>query len=183
MASGKVLVEKKLTVETGAELTSSNDGKYIAINSGVNTRKLYLWKWQDDEPREIKTDLKGRGLEGISFSPDGKLLAGVQEFFGVYAWEIPSGRLVYEVKSPEKGLELSGKPIFTPNGKSLALILIDHGTSVGKVQLLDAATGKLQGTLPGTINRGTLAVSADSRYLAATVKARSPDLDLTSEKQ
>src|SRR5262249_17377719 len=82
--SGKLRVEE---MDTGAELLRhsfpgdvvnylalSRDGETLAVATGPNSRKLFVWKWQSgEEPRQLPVvDRVGHDL---CFSPDGKRLA------------------------------------------------------------------------------------------------------------
>src|SRR5262249_19550004 len=57
-----------------ATLGLSADGTTLAVCTGPNSRKLYLWKWQSGEgPRQLK--VPDRVGQSLAFSPDGKRLA------------------------------------------------------------------------------------------------------------
>src|SRR5207245_108472 len=114
ISTGKELMQKKFTSDYPGGLVTSPDGKYLAIASGPNSRKLYLWKWRDEEPRQLR-GLEEYGVRGICFSPDGKLLAWTGDHGGsLHLWEIPRGRLLYQRESPESESYYSVSLAFTP---------------------------------------------------------------------
>jgi WD40 repeat protein len=166
----------------------SGDGKYLAIVSGFNDREVSLWKWETEEPRRLESP--GGGVTSFSFSPDDKLLVGVQDFGSVYAWEVPSGRLLYQRKSSHKDFFFCGKPAFSSDGKTLASAL-RHNTFYerGKIQLLNPLTGLPQGVLSCNgvleVNRwgGGLAISPDARIVAANAGQGMRFWDLASRQE
>jgi WD40 repeat protein len=184
LATGKEQSQRKFGLDVSEEIALSRDGTYLAINTGVNSRKLFLWKWQDEEPRQLNTSLPGRGLGNIRFSPDGKLLAGVQDFSTLYVWQVPSGRLLFQMDCPVDDHFFLGDAAFTPGGKTLALtIRKEQSTLRGKIQLLDPATGRSQGIVDANTRARRLAFSPDSRLLAtgAGVAVRLYDLATRQE--
>jgi WD40 repeat protein len=180
IATGKELVQKKFSSDYPGGIVSSPDGKYLAIASGPNSRKLYLWKWRDEEPRQLQGPEYGVG--GICFSPDGKLLAGIGDHgANLRLWEIPSGRLLVQRGFSDSGYYLAS-PAFTPDGKTLAVPLIDrNGSGRGKIQLLEPRTAKPKATLEGA--GAGVTISADSRYLACSFGQGIRIWDLASQKE
>jgi WD40 repeat protein len=74
VATGTELLRPQFPGDVMAHLAISPDGSMLALGSGPNTHKIFLWKWQAaEEPREISSAWQ-RGRE-LVFSPDGKLLA------------------------------------------------------------------------------------------------------------
>jgi WD40 repeat protein len=180
ISTGKELSQRKFPSDVLSSMALSNDGSYVALSSG--TRKLFLWKWQSEEPRQIETP--GRPVDSVSLSPDGKLLAGVQQFGTLFVWEVPSGRLLFQQDSGEAGYAYLGKAVFTPDGKSL-LVPRRHrqSTNRGKIELIDPLNGRSQGTLDTGTFGGGLVVSADSRTLAMTAGSGVRVWDLPSRKE
>jgi WD40 repeat protein len=167
ISTGKELAQRRFpTTDESPGIALSQDSKYLAINFGVNARQLFLWKWQDDEPRQLEADLPGRGLDVIRFSPDGKLLAGVQFAGALYVWQVSGGRLLFHKECEVEPYYFVAKAAFTPDGKTLAVALRHRGQSRGKVQVLDPQTGKSQGFVETLNEPHGLAFSADSRLLA-----------------
>src|SRR5262249_41404003 len=88
IASGKELLQKKMPNDYVAGLAVSADGKHVAVASGRNSQKLFLWKWDEEEPRELQGSIRTTGL---SSSPDGKRLAAVSEFpERLHVWDVLS---------------------------------------------------------------------------------------------
>ena len=159
-------------------------GSTLAINTGVNNRKLFLWKWQDEEPRQLETSFPGRGLGVIHFSPDGKLLVGVQDFSTLYVWQVPSGRLLFQMDCPVDDYFFLGDAAFAPNGKTLALTVRQEKSTIrGKIQLLDPATGRSQGVVDTMTHARRLAFSPDSRLLAMGAGAAVRLWDLATRQE
>jgi WD40 repeat protein len=182
ISSGKELSQRKFPSDVLSGMALSNDGSYLALSSGPNTRKLFLWKWQSEDPRPL--EVPGQRVDSVSFSPDGKLLAGVEQFGTLFVWEVPSGRLLFQQDSGEADYSYLGTAAFTPDGKSL-LVPLRHrqSTNRGKIQLVDPLSGRSQGTLDSRTFGGGLAVSADGRTLATTAGSGVRLWDLPSRKE
>jgi WD40 repeat protein len=182
ISSGKELSRRKFPSDVISAMALSSDGSYVALASGPNTRKLFVWKWQSEEPRQL--EVPGRRVDSISISPDGKLLAGVEQFGTLFVWEVPSGRLLFQQDAAEARYSFLGKAVFTPDGKSL-LVPLRHGQSTnrGKIQLVDPRSGRSQGTLDTGTFGGGLVVSADARTLAMTAGSGVRIWDLPSRQE
>lgn len=182
IASGKELAQKKFPSDYVNSMTVSRDGAYVALASGPNTRKLFLWKWRDQEPRQIA--LPAHRIESVGFSADGKLLAAVEDFGSLFVWEVASGRLLFRRDSSEDEFSFWRRPVFTPDGKTLAVRLRPRlSVFRGKVQFFDPWTGRSQGMLEtGTIGGG-LAFAPDSRTLAVTFGSSVRFWDMVSRQE
>jgi WD40 repeat protein len=180
IGTGKELLQRKFTSDYPGGIAVSPDGKYLAIASGPNSRKLYLWKWRDEEPRQLKGF--EYGMRGVAFSPDGKLLAAVGQHDGaVRVWEVPAGRLLYQKEFPDHDWYFFNQPAFTPDGKSLAVCAHHRrGARGGQIELLDPGTGRSQAIIRGGPN---FAISSDSRRLAFASGAGMRIYDLASRKE
>ena len=87
------LLRREFPRDGTGSMVLSPDGKLVAIWTGANTRKLYLWDWQGaGEPREVK--VPRQRVDRVVFSPDGKALlaCGDLEPF-VYEWDVATGDL------------------------------------------------------------------------------------------
>jgi len=173
LSSGKEVLQKQFRPDNSAQMALSPDGKHLALTTGLNTHKFYLWEWQSKEPREL--EVPWYAVHWLSFSPDGKLLAtiGYASDQGLRVWDVAAGRVVYNRGSTDPHHSYWGKPAFTPDGKTLLLPLNSGGTSVtGNIELLDPRTGARQGLLAASgnmmslSNGGTMSIAADSRRLA-----------------
>jgi WD40 repeat protein len=174
MATGTELLEQKFPRDNSAALAVSPDGKTTAVWTGPNTRKLYLWEWQEGgEPRELK--VPRYGLHRLTFSPDGKSVAacGGYEAYA-YEWDVATGRLRHEVALRDDitpfGLA------FYPDGKTIAVS--DYGNRKekhfsGSVLVLERGTGKVVRELPTPgASAGRVDFSPDGRWLAAVARGR-----------
>lgn len=167
VATGKL---RWKTVDGFRELAGTVDGKTLAtvINFEVQLRDAasgnVTRKWATDE-----------FLSGMSFSPDGKILAagiaewgkyggrGGQERGGVQIWDVERAGLLRSLSDPDEKPTQFVK--YSVDGKYLA-------TSTGpSVKLWDAATGELARIFPGI---HTAAFSPDGRSIACQ-SARSSD--------
>ena len=169
IASGTELLQQKFPRDVIASLAVSPDGKTLAVWSGPNTRKLYLWDWQGgDEPREVK--VPRRGVRELAFSVDGKALAACGDFEPfVYEWDVATGRLRNHLELPED--VTPGGLAFHPDGKTMAVS--DSGNQrdkhwSGGVLLVERGTGKVVRELPTPgASAGRVVFSPDGRWLAA----------------
>jgi WD40 repeat protein len=162
VATGVELLRQKFPGDIGSSLAVSPDGSTLAVATGPNTHKLFLWKWQAaEEPRALKAPrYNGNAL---TFSPDGKLLAECgQHDQTVRVWEVPGGRLLHKLELPDLARYWHSRVAFSPDGKVLAAY--GHNNQSGAVHLWDPATGKFLKRLPGG---GALAFSPDGKLLAA----------------
>jgi RNA polymerase sigma factor (sigma-70 family) len=162
VATGAELLRHQFPGDVTGDLALSADGKVIAVATGWNSRKVFVWEWQaGQEPREIKAT--PRGALSVAFSPDGKTLAtgrGGQE--GVRLWEVASGRLLRRLLGNRTGWDRI-RVGFSPDGRYLA------GTSSQQNALIlwDTKTGKeVRRMAGGRSGVAAFAFSADSRRLA-----------------
>src|SRR5262249_51794058 len=97
IGSGKELLRREFPRDGTGSLVISPGGKLVAIWTGANTKKLYLWDWQgDEEPRGLKVPREG--IDCLVFSADGKaLVAGARLEPYVYEWDVATGDLKGEI--------------------------------------------------------------------------------------
>jgi WD40 repeat protein len=169
ITSGVELLHREFPRDGTGSLVPSPNGKVVAIWTGANTRKLYLWDWQGaDEPREVKVPRQRVGH--LVFSPDGKAVFACGDFEPfVYEWDVATGDLKTEIELRDD-ITPAGLA-FTPDGQTIAVS--DSGNQRGKnfsggVLLLERGTGKLVRELPTPGVQATHVVfSPDGRWLAA----------------
>jgi RNA polymerase sigma factor (sigma-70 family) len=168
-SSGTELLQQKLPGDVMASLAVSSDGKVVAIWSGPNRRKVYLWDWQSGgEPREV--EMPRTRIRWLAFLPDGKGLAagGDMEPF-LCEWDVATGRLRDQLALRDD-VTPAGLAI-TADGKMIAVS--DSANQRGKnfsggVLLLERGTGKLVRELPTPGVQATHVIfSPDGRWLAA----------------
>jgi RNA polymerase sigma factor (sigma-70 family) len=169
IATGTELLRQKIPGDVVSEMALSPDGNTMALWSGPNSHRLYLWDWQSgEEPRELQ--VPRHVARHLCFSPDSKLLAASANHEPIIRlWDTASKRL-------HKRLELRadisiGGLAFHPDAKMLAVS--DSGNRVGKqwsgsVLLLEPETGKILREMltPGE-SPGRVVFSSDGRWLAA----------------
>jgi WD40 repeat protein len=140
----------------------SADGRLLAIG-GDDARTVSLWD-PVTAKRIITLGTLAGSVPGVTFSPDGQLLAAIQDDDRVVLWDVPRGR---EHLSPRFA---ATSATLTPDGRTLAL-----GDSLGAVTLLNVATGQQVARLHGPSDDGSiraLALSPDGAVLATGGKAR-----------
>jgi WD40 repeat protein len=162
VATGTELLRHKFPGDVMADLTVSTDGKVLAVATGPNTRKVFVWEWQEGkEPREIK--VPPRGAYKVAFSPDGKMLAtGDDVENGIRLWDVASGQLLRRLG--DRTDSDRSQVCFSPDGRYLA------GTSSRQKALIlwDPKTGKEVRRMAGLrVGASSPVFSADSKRLAA----------------
>jgi WD40 repeat protein len=137
----------------------SPDGQFIAT-SGANGDVLL---WEAGTRREVRRFGHWEELMCLTFSPDGRLLAGSaaknMEHSQVGIWEVNTGALIRKLPiQREFVLSLA----FSPDGKLLATAVQNE-----KVQLWDISSGALKVTLMGHAQTVvSVAFSPDGKTLA-----------------
>jgi RNA polymerase sigma factor (sigma-70 family) len=164
VATGKEVLRQKLPADVERAMALSPDGSTLALHSGPNTGKLYVWKWQTgDGPRAIEN--KGRRGRSLAFSWDGKLLAECGDHEpDVRVFDVATGRLLRKLDLPDLGRFAHYDVAFAPNGKLLAASG-SWGLHSRAVHLWEPATGKFVQRLD--LPAGPLAFSPDSTLLVA----------------
>jgi RNA polymerase sigma factor (sigma-70 family) len=166
IAGGTELLRQQFPRDVGAYLALSPDGKMLAVISGPNSRKFYLWRWQSgEEPREL--EVRDRVGCGVCFSPNSKFLAEISDDdASIRLWDVAAGQLLRKFEPPGPDTYWHRHVTFTPDGKTVAAAGYRRGWD-GAVHLWDAGTGRFLRRLkaPGTSVR-RLAVSGDGQLLA-----------------
>jgi WD40 repeat protein len=175
IATGTEILKHAFPRDVGNYLALSPDGSTIALASGPNTRKVFLWKWlTGEEPHELKFSNR---VEQLCFSPDGAMLAGCEQVGGtVYIWNMANNKLD-KTLHPPAGFDVSGKLVFSPDGTLLAVpdrgVFSPARNHHGSINLWSVATGKIvrEFSTLGDAAMGA-AFSADGHWLAAGCEHR-----------
>jgi WD40 repeat protein len=151
----------------GSDMALSADGSTLALSTGPNSRKLFVWNWKTaNEPREIKVrDRVGRSL---AFSPDGKHLAETGEIDEeLRIWDVATGRLLHQLDPPQTRQYYFGQTAYSPDGKTLAVSFRD-GQS-GGIDLYDASSAHHRRRLQTKNDSvGQVTFSPDSKLLVGS---------------
>ena len=119
----------KMTLETVD--TRGNIGKISLSLLHTSTHKLII-------PLDRWKGTRGEGVNGVAFSPDGKILAAGTDNLTVELWNAESGAHIATLEgyNPYRGyIKLVFSLVFSPDGKTLAT-----GTWHGSIKLWDIAT-------------------------------------------
>jgi WD40 repeat protein len=131
----------------------SSDGQTLASCSGDTTVKL----WDLATGKQLRSLSHGSWVNFVAISPDGQTVASA--YSKLKLWNKTSGEL-------QQTVDGFGPVIFSPDGKQLI-----GSDGRGNVQLLDAATGRVQRTLSTADHSGEgmklMAISPDGLTLAS----------------
>jgi len=156
-------------------LTISPDGKVIAVATGPNTEKLFVWHWQSgQEPQALKTVGAQEADGALAFSPDSRYVAWAGRMFSddrIHVWEANTARLLCRLEAPKNdderwhgwiGFTADGKHLVAPAGRS-------RDREGGSIHVWNTSNWKYDRRLP--INAARLAISADSRLVTTGNRA------------
>ncbi|HZN33207.1 MAG TPA: WD40 repeat domain-containing protein, partial [Pirellulaceae bacterium] len=167
-ASGIEILQEKFPRDVNPYFALSPDGSTIAVATGANTRKFYLWKWQSGEqPREIAITGSDRSYDQLAFSPDGTLLAASLDFgdHAIHLWDVAGGKIVRRLALSDPRTHVRGSIVFTPDGQTLAMPGYRNDSSEPvAVHFWNPHSGEYQGRMD--VSGSRLAMSADGRLLA-----------------
>ncbi|MBX9790336.1 MAG: WD40 repeat domain-containing protein [Pirellulales bacterium] len=154
----------------------SPDGQTLATGDGC----LRFWDVATGRLKSIQADDAMRGINGLAYAPDGRVVAAVGALFGREAllWDTTSGKLERQILesapspgsvAPEANFIYKGQAInyrvqsavaYSPDGRLLA-------TAPAGVVLRDAQSGEVVTTLNGPVRGVTaLVFSVDGKTLA-----------------
>jgi WD40 repeat protein len=163
------------------DLLFAADGK--TLFAGHEDRTATAWDAATGKQVEVfnppAENIRGRYYSRptkLALSPDGKTLICEVETERMWAWDVPSRRVLWELKADEKGEGVTGcRPAFTPDGTAMY-----YGLPKAEVAKLDPRTGKelerfaVPAKLKSWVVR--LAVSPDGKRLAAQAYYNNSDL-------
>ena len=143
---------------------SALPAQLFATSTPTLTSTLAATSTPTESPKETITDavrtLTGhtRSVNGVAFSPDGKLLAAGSGDNMVMLWDAASGKEVRTLAATSS----VGSVAFSPDGKLLAA-----GSGDNTLILWDVASGQEVRTLTATSTVGSVAFSLDGKLLAS----------------
>jgi WD40 repeat protein len=155
--------------------TFSPGGRLVATLDAKRPHAKPRVRVFDSNGRPLYVLTPNAELEGVAFSPDGKLLA-TPSYRGTYLWDPLSGQPVRRRPLGDKpGVEIDAE--FSPNGHLLAVTEQD-----GAVRVWDVGTGQREFFLAHHTNP-TVAVawSPDGRFLADASRDRTVDVYMIQE--
>lgn len=114
----------------------------------------------------------------IAAAPDGKTLVAEADRERLWAWDVASGKVLWELAADAKGTGFTGcRPVFAPDGAAFY-----YGRDKGEVSKLDPRTGKELSRLAPPFGRKSnvddVAVSPDGKRLAAHMHHNNGELML-----
>ena len=169
LESGTEILQEKFARDNSPSLALSPDGSTIAVATGANTGKFYLWKWQSGEqPRELKTSGTDRTYGSMAFSPDSTQLAACLDHADhpIQIWEVASGKLLHRLALPEPKTHVRGALVYSPDGQTLAVPGYRHDSSTAvAIHFWNPVSGKYKDRMD-VAGGGHLAISANGRILA-----------------
>jgi WD40 repeat protein len=163
VATGIELLREQFPRDYAGPIRFSPDGTSLAVASGPNARKVFLWEWEKGKPpREIP--VRPRGARSLDFSPDGKTLAtGDDGNEGIRLWDVASGRMLRQFANTHDWDTI--RVCWSPDGHYLA----SSGYHERALVLWDPRTGKEVRRLSGRRGVfGWIVFTPDSRRLVAT---------------
>ena len=135
----------------------SPDGRLIAV--GLSGRGVALWDALELEPVGSPLRETGGEVHGLSFSPDGRMLAAVtglaDDGFTLTLWDVRTRSRI------RRALIWGSEVAFSPDGSTLAYLNWLRGLT-----LLDAATGATLGEIRAK-KRSDLEFSGDGKLIAS----------------
>ncbi len=157
------------------------DGKHLLLKNGRESSVHLLDAASGEEVRTFLS--KGNILYAVASSPDGKMLAVVDENSNVLVREMATGKEMFSIASGEaKFLTVT----FAPNSKTLATEDFN-----GNARLWEASTGKLLHILDARLDKRSvpdpltwsLSFSPDGKTLAASFLTSTVIWDTTTGKE
>jgi WD40 repeat protein len=163
---------RKFEGQTGdvRQLAFSSDGKTVAAASSNflptgQVHDLRVWEaatgkslWHVEEAKAW--------LQGLAFSPNGKVLAAMDPFGAVVYYEAASGRELRR-QAAQPGTNNASMLTFSPDGRLLAIAAYDLNARTSHLRLYEVASGTMRHEFNGHDSNVTaLAFSADGKRLA-----------------
>jgi WD40 repeat protein/tRNA A-37 threonylcarbamoyl transferase component Bud32 len=115
----------------------SGDGKQVAVGdvTGFGPGRAHVWHLDNGRGTRILHGLHSR-VARICFSPDGKLLAVLDQSWRVGIWDVSNGRLRHVLEAPAGRFTDNASLAFSHDGRRFAF------ASLGTAVLWDTAAGR-----------------------------------------
>jgi WD40 repeat protein len=148
----------------------TNDGKSVVVADIGGAMKLYDLKTGTPATTFAATKATGNVLD-LRISGDDQHIAGYFNNVMIAVWELPSGKLLHEIKGADP-------VVFAPGGQALATII------EGRVTLIDLKSGEKKFTSAESDDSAPFAFSPDGNRLFTTgIGFRVKAWNLTTGKQ
>jgi WD40 repeat protein len=159
-STGRLL--RCLDLPYGTEsLAVSPDGRTLAAQGG-GRNYVYLWDVATGKRTHRLPREGNRHTLSVAFSPDSTTLATAECDAGVQLWDVATGRLLREIGEP------GSQVVYSPDGKTIALLRSESPLHGGNLSLWDVASGAEVWSLPLPARwPSQSAVSPDGKLLAA----------------
>ncbi|QDU95362.1 WD40 repeat domain-containing protein [Lignipirellula cremea] len=159
-------------------LEFSPGAEYLAAAAG--DRKLHIYDVAAGKRLHHRNDHTG-GVDALCFSPDGKQLASAgtakvnrRDAGGeMLIWNVVEGIVLQRVPLvPGKGEVFIGPARFSPSGKHVACVVVDHEDEESHIAIVDPVAGKVTKEIPVDTWGCEIAFAPDGKTLAGAFDDR-----------
>ena len=155
MPSARIAVMSAFGKHASFGMAISPDG--VTLASG-HANVVTLWNMLTGEVQASLRGFEGYVI-GLSFSPDGKLLAAGTDAGGLQIWDVNSRT---KLKSVAMEFGRVSDPVFSPDGRLVAVGIYGQGSA----WLIDVSSGKIIDRQKiSDLGCGSVAFSPDGRFM------------------